>query len=195
MVFTVTREAVGPGGLISLADTRLACWMVKSESSRKVLQSHQAAFSGDALFSDAPRRRGASLAAAGDGAGTAPALLKAIMDYTKPGYNLFCSFNIRRSKSNLRKLAVPCGLVSKELSARGLVSRCSWEESVPAPLLPPLGNSPSRFSSLVSCRKISSLLSGVVNRLVTVCLLEDNFLSLYFMCLKNMFLFSSPSFG
>lgn len=101
-MFTAKHEAMAPGGL-DLLGCHQACLLEDeiSESSRKVLQSRQAAFSGDAVFSDAPRRRGASLADAGDGAGTTLALFEAIMDYTKLDCNLFCSSNICRSKPNL----------------------------------------------------------------------------------------------
>lgn len=187
-MFTAKHGAMAPGGL-DLLGCHQACLLEDeiSESSRKVLQSHRAAFSGDVVFSDAPRRRRASLAAAGDGAGTTPALFEAIVDYTKLGCNLFCSSNICRSKPNLGKPAVPRGLVSKQLNAEGLISSLCLCQN----LLPPLCNSSPPFSH----REISCLLSGVVNRLVTIYLLEDNFLSLYFVCLRKVFSFSSRSFG
>lgn len=81
--------------------------------------SHQAPFSCDTAFSDAPRRRGNFAGtSAGDGGSTVLTLFKTIMDYTKLGYKLFCSFNICRSKSNLLKPAVPFSPVSKYLNVK-----------------------------------------------------------------------------
>lgn len=107
-----------PSGLVLLGSHQtclLDCCI--SESPRNVLQrhhSHRGAFSRDTAFSDVPRKgRNFLGTSAGEGAGTVPTSFKAAKSNAKQGYDLFCSFTVHRSKSNLQKMAVLFGLLSK----------------------------------------------------------------------------------
>lgn len=77
-------------------------------------RSHHGAFSHDTAPSDVPRKgRNFFGTAAGEGDGTVLTAFIATKGKAKQGCDLFFSFNVHRSKSNLQNKAVLFGLLSK----------------------------------------------------------------------------------